>query len=47
VEIVRRNLPLVDRLITHEFPLERLQEAIEFAIANPQTAEKVMIMVAG
>jgi L-gulonate 5-dehydrogenase len=47
VEIVRHNLPLVDRLITHTFPLERVQEAIEFAIANPQTAEKVMIAVSG
>jgi L-gulonate 5-dehydrogenase len=45
VEIVRKNRPLVRRLITHTFPLERLQEAIEFAIANPQVAEKVMIAV--
>lgn len=46
VDIVRRNRPQVRRLITHTFPLERLQEAIEFAIANPSTAEKVMIDVA-
>jgi L-gulonate 5-dehydrogenase len=45
IEIVRKNRPLVRRLITHTFPLERLQEAIEFAIANPQVAEKVMISV--
>jgi L-gulonate 5-dehydrogenase len=45
VEIVRRNLRLVDRLITHTFPLERVQEAMEFAIANPHLAEKVMIAV--
>jgi L-gulonate 5-dehydrogenase len=45
VDIVRRNKPLVDRLITHVFPLERVQEAIEFAIANPQITEKVVIAV--
>ena len=45
VEIVRRNRALVRRLITHTFPLERVQEAIEFAIANPRVAEKVMIAV--
>jgi len=45
VEIVRKNRALVRRLITHTFPLERVQEAIEFAIANPHVAEKVMIAV--
>jgi L-gulonate 5-dehydrogenase len=45
VEIVRRNRASVRKLITHTFPLERVQEAIEFAIANPGLAEKVMIAV--
>jgi L-gulonate 5-dehydrogenase len=45
VDIVRKNRPVVRRLITHTFPLERLQEGIEFAIANPHKAEKVMIAV--
>jgi threonine dehydrogenase-like Zn-dependent dehydrogenase len=47
VELVRRNRPLVRKLITHSFPLDRLQEAMEFAIANPATAEKVVIRVDG
>ena len=46
VDLVRRNKPLVGRLITHTFPLERLQTAMEFAIANPAIAEKVVITVA-
>jgi L-gulonate 5-dehydrogenase len=45
VAIVRRNRESVARLITHTFPLERVQDAIEFAIANPRLAEKVMIAV--
>jgi threonine dehydrogenase-like Zn-dependent dehydrogenase len=46
VEIVRRNRPSVGRLISHTFPLDRVQEAIEFAIAFPNLTEKVMISVA-
>ena len=45
VDLVRRNRPLVRRLITQTYPLERLQEAMEFAIANPAVAEKVVITV--
>jgi L-gulonate 5-dehydrogenase len=45
VDIVRRNRPAVGRLITHTFPLARVQEGIEFAIGNPRLAEKVMIAV--
>lgn len=45
VGIVRRNRTSVAKLITHTFPIERVQEAIEFAIANPRLAEKVMIAV--
>jgi L-gulonate 5-dehydrogenase len=45
LDIVRANRPLVGRLITHTFPLERVQDAIEFAIANPHQVEKVMIAV--
>jgi threonine dehydrogenase-like Zn-dependent dehydrogenase len=45
VEIVRRNRAGVRRLLTHTFVMERLQEAIEFAIANPAIAEKVVIRV--
>jgi threonine dehydrogenase-like Zn-dependent dehydrogenase len=46
VEIVRRNRPSVGRLISHTFPLNRAQEAVEFAIASPWIAEKVMIEIA-
>jgi threonine dehydrogenase-like Zn-dependent dehydrogenase len=45
VNLVRRNRPLVRRLITHTYPLEGLQAAMEFAIDNPAVAEKVVITV--
>jgi threonine dehydrogenase-like Zn-dependent dehydrogenase len=45
LEVVRRNRLQVGRLITHTFPLDQVADAIEFAIANPQTVEKVMIAV--
>jgi threonine dehydrogenase-like Zn-dependent dehydrogenase len=45
VDLVRRNRPLVRRLITHTYPLEGLQAAMEFAIDNPAVAEKVVITV--
>jgi len=45
VDIVRANRDRVRRLITHRFPLDDVQEAVEFAIANPQLAEKVMVTV--
>jgi threonine dehydrogenase-like Zn-dependent dehydrogenase len=46
VDIVRRNRPSVGRLISHTFALDRVQEALEFAIANPSVTEKVIISVA-
>jgi threonine dehydrogenase-like Zn-dependent dehydrogenase len=45
VDLVRRHRSLVQRLITHTYPLEGLQAAMEFAIANPAIAEKVVIAV--
>ena len=45
LRIVRENRPRVRRLITHTFPLERLQEAFEFGIANPGAVEKIVITV--
>lgn len=45
VEIVRANRDRVRQLITHRFPLDDVQQAVEFAIANPHLAEKVMVTV--
>ena len=45
VDLVRRNRERVRALITHRFPLEQAPEAIEFALAHPAEAEKVMIVV--
>jgi len=36
----------VARIITHRFPLVEVQDAMEFAIANPAKTSKVMISVA-
>lgn len=47
VEIVRREAAQVERLITHRYPLERVGEAMEFAIANPAMVEKVVIRPPG
>lgn len=47
VELVRRNQEKARRLITHRFPLDQAPEAIEFALAHPAEAEKVMILVGG
>ena len=47
VDLVRRNRELVRSLITHRFSLERVPEAIAFALAHPTEAEKVMILVGG
>jgi L-gulonate 5-dehydrogenase len=45
VDLVRRNRDRVRTLITHRFPLERVPEAIEFAIEHATEAEKVMILI--
>jgi len=46
VQIVRENPAAVARIITHRFPLVEVQDAMEFAIANPAKTSKVMISVA-
>ena len=45
VAAVERNAGMVARLISHEFPLERAPEAIEFAIEHPAEVMKVLIRV--
>jgi L-gulonate 5-dehydrogenase len=45
VDVVRRNPERVARLITHRWPLEALQDAMETAIANPGDTHKMMVMV--
>jgi threonine dehydrogenase-like Zn-dependent dehydrogenase len=45
VAAVERNAELVSHLISHEFPLERAPEAIEFAIEHPAEVMKVLIRV--
>jgi threonine dehydrogenase-like Zn-dependent dehydrogenase len=43
VGVVERNGGKVARMITHEFPLERAPEALEFAMGNPSEVMKVVI----
>ena len=43
VAFVERHGAELERLITHEFPLERTAEAIEYAMRNPAEAMKVVI----
>jgi threonine dehydrogenase-like Zn-dependent dehydrogenase len=43
VEVVERNSETVARMISHEFPLERAPEAMEFAMENPSEVMKVVI----
>ncbi len=45
VAAVERNTAILARLISHEFPLERAPEAIEFAIEHPAEVMKVVIRV--
>lgn len=47
VELVRRNATRVRPLVTHEFPLAAVAEAITFALEHPDEAEKVVIRVGG
>jgi L-gulonate 5-dehydrogenase len=43
VAFVERNSSLVERLITHRFPLEKAPEALEWAMEHPTEAMKVVI----
>lgn len=43
VSLVRRNQDRVRSLITHRFPLEQTQQALELALNHPTEAEKVII----
>lgn len=43
VAFVEAHSALVERLITHEFPLERAPEALEWAMEHPTEAMKVVI----
>jgi L-gulonate 5-dehydrogenase len=47
VALVQRNRERVRSLITHRFPLEQTQQALEFALNHPTEAEKVIISVGG
>jgi threonine dehydrogenase-like Zn-dependent dehydrogenase len=47
VALVQRNQDRVRFLITHRFRLEEAPEAVEFALANPAAAEKVILTVGG
>jgi len=47
VDLVQRQCARARLLITHRFPLEQTQQAIEFAMAHTAEAEKVMIRVGG
>jgi L-gulonate 5-dehydrogenase len=47
VELVQRNAGLMAALITHRFALAEVAEAISFAQAHPDIAEKVIITMAG
>jgi threonine dehydrogenase-like Zn-dependent dehydrogenase len=43
VAFVEEHSALVERMITHEFPLERAPEALEWAMEHPTEAMKVVI----
>ncbi|MBA2634963.1 MAG: alcohol dehydrogenase catalytic domain-containing protein [Chloroflexi bacterium] len=45
VRIVRENQAAVHRIVTHRYPLHQVQDAMEFAIANPAKTGKVMITI--
>jgi len=46
VALVQRSQPTLERMISHEFSLERAPEALEFAIRNPTEVMKVVILPA-
>ena len=41
--MVERNSSTVARMISHEFPLERAPEALDFAMNNPHEVLKMVI----
>ena len=43
VRVVERNSSTVARMISHEFPLERAPEALDFAMNNPHEVMKLVI----
>jgi threonine dehydrogenase-like Zn-dependent dehydrogenase len=43
VAVVERNVPLLERLISHRFALEQAPEALRFAMDNPTEVMKVVI----
>jgi threonine dehydrogenase-like Zn-dependent dehydrogenase len=43
VGLVERNASLVERMVSHEFPLEQAPEAMRFAMSNPTKVMKVVI----
>lgn len=43
VGVVERNSSIVARMISHEFPLERAPEALDYAMNNPHEVMKVVI----
>jgi L-gulonate 5-dehydrogenase len=47
VRLVERNAAFLERLISHEFPLERAPEALVYAMENPTEVMKVVIRGAG
>jgi L-gulonate 5-dehydrogenase len=43
VDVVERNSGLLERLVSHQFPLERAPEALEYAMEHPTESMKVVI----
>jgi len=44
VRVAERNERMLERLVSHRFPLERFPEALRFAIDNPRDVLKVVIL---
>ena len=44
VRVAERNEPMLERLVSHRFPLARFPEALRFAIDNPREVLKVVIL---
>ena len=44
VRLVEASQPVLEQMISHEFPLERAPEALRFAIGNPTEVMKVVIL---
>jgi L-gulonate 5-dehydrogenase len=45
VDLVRRQAPQVERMVTHRFPMERGQDAFALALNEPSEVEKVIIEI--